>query len=209
MEMFISRAELLDQLYHHLCNFFNISEAEKIEIEETLESVLQRCFENFQSSDNKYFNRGFNPCHSVMYMIFLYYLSNELYKRNKCTGLCDKVYYLNKIMHSVDLFYAIDLPTKFGAEHPLSSVMGRAKYSDGFFFYQGCTVGGTKDKDGNIYYPEIEENCHMYSNSSILGKCHIGKNVNVGAGAIVKNQDVSDNSTVFGQSPNLIIKTKK
>ncbi len=93
MEMFISRAELLDQLYHHLCNFFNISEAEKIEIEETLESVLQRCFENFQSSDNKYFNRGFNPCHSVMYMIFLYYLSNELYKRNKCTGLCDKVYY--------------------------------------------------------------------------------------------------------------------
>ena len=144
-----------------------------------------------------------------MYMIFLYYLSNETYKRNVCPGLCDKIYYLNKIMHSVDLFYAIELPTKFGAEHPLSSVMGRAKYSDGFFFYQGCTVGGTKDKEGNLYYPVIEENCHMYSNSSILGKCHIGKNVNIGAGALVKNQDVPDNSTVFGQSPNLIIKQNK
>ena len=48
--------------------------------------------------------------------------------------------------------------------------MGRAKYSGGFFFYQGCTVGGTRDKEGNLYYPEIEENCHMFSNSSILGK---------------------------------------
>ena len=139
-------------------------------------------------------------------MIFLYYLSNELFKRNICSGLCDKVYYLNKIMHSVDLFYAIELPDVFGAEHPLGAVMGRAKYSNGFFFYQGCTVGGTKDKTGNIHYPEIEENCHMYANSSILGKCHIGKNVNIGAGAIVKNQDVPDNCTVFGQSPNLIIK---
>ena len=46
-------------------------------------------------------------------------------------------------MNSVDLFYAIELPQKFGAEHPLGSVMGRAKYGDGFFFYQGCTVGGT------------------------------------------------------------------
>ena len=73
--------------------------------------------------------------HSVMNMIFLYYLSNELYKRNQCPGLCDKIYYLNKIMHSVDLFYAIELPQYFGAEHPLGAVMGRAKYSDGFFFY--------------------------------------------------------------------------
>ena len=46
----------------------------------------------------------------------------------------------------------------------------------------------------------------MYSNSSILGNSRIGNNVNIGAGAIVKNQDVPDNCTVFGQSPNLIIK---
>lgn len=50
-------------------------------------------------------------------------------------------------MNGVDLFYAIELPQKFGAEHPLGSVMGRAKYSEGFFFYQGCTVGGTVGKN--------------------------------------------------------------
>ena len=65
-----------------------------------------------------------------------------------------------------------------------------------------------QDKEGNILYPIIGENVRMYANSSILGNCIIGRNVQVGAGAIVKNQDVPDNSIVFGQSPNLIIKTK-
>ena len=87
--------------------------------------------------------------------------------------------------------------------------MGRGKYGNGFFFYQGCTVGGTYDKAGSIHYPVIEENVKMYANSSILGKCHVGENTQIGAGALVKNQDVPDNSIVFGLSPNLIIKTKK
>lgn len=149
----------------------------------------------------------FDANHSIQWMTFLYYLSHELYLKG--SKLCDQVYYLNKIMHSVDLFYAIELPEIWSAEHPLGTVMGRAKYSDGFFFYQGCTVGGTKDKEGNIYYPEMEENVRMYANSSVLGRCHIGKNAQIGAGALVKNQDVPDNSTVFGQSPNLIIKHNK
>ena len=142
-------------------------------------------------------------------MIFLYTLSNELFKQYGRNTLSDKVYYLNKIMHGVDMFYEIELPSQWGAEHPVGSVMGRAKYGNGFFFYQCCTVGGTKDKEGNIYYPEIGENVHMYANSSILGNCKIGNNVNIGAGAVVKNQNVPDNCTVFGLSPNLIIKRNK
>ena len=139
-------------------------------------------------------------------MIFLYYLSHEIYIHEKSTALCDKLYYLNKIFNSVDLFYAIELPDKFGAEHPLGSVMGRAHYSDGFFFYQGCTVGGTHGKNGEIYYPQLGRNVQMFANSSILGKCQIGDNVKIGAGAVVKNEDIPSDSLVFGQSPNLIIK---
>ena len=129
-------------------------------------------------------------------MTFLYYLSHNLWL-NK-SSLCDRIYYINKIMHSVDLFYAIDLPPVWSAEHPLGSVMGRAKYSDGFFFYQGCTVGGTRDREGVLYYPELDTNVRMFANSSILGKCHIGRNAQIGAGALVKNQDVPANSIVFG-----------
>lgn len=142
-------------------------------------------------------------------MIFLYTLSNELYKVYGRNSISDKVYYLNKIMNGVDMFYEIEMPNHWGAEHPVGSVMGRAKYDEVFFFYQCCTVGGTKDKKGNIYYPILGKNVHMYANSSILGNCHIGNNVNIGAGAIVKNENIPHNCTVFGQSPNLIIKHNK
>lgn len=64
----------------------------------------------------KYFGQipVFNPYHSVKYMIFLYTLSNELYKQYGSNVLSDKVYYLNKIMHSVDMFYEIEMPSHWG-----------------------------------------------------------------------------------------------
>ena len=213
----ITKEDILAQLLMQLKSHFYITEEEQTVIEVRFENVLAACEENFSHSDNKYYfiEEGeakicrFSPYHAIQYMTFLYYLSHDIYKNANVGQLCDKIYYLNKIFHSVDLFYAIELPAHFGAEHPLGAVMGRAKYNNGFFFYQGCTVGGTRDKQGNLYYPELGENVHMYSNSSILGNCHIGNNVNLGAGCIVKNQDVPDNSTVFGHSPNLIIKTNK
>lgn len=212
----LPKTELGGAVFKQLESFFpSLTEVEKQMIEDCLEVVIPQCEYNFSHSENKYFSTvkdgrritRFDAFHSIQWMTLLYYLSHELYLRK--SNLCDKVYYLNKIMHSVDLFYAIELPQIWSAEHPLGTVMGRAKYSDGFFFYQGCTVGGTKDKDGNIYYPVIEENVRMYSNSSILGNCHIGKGAQIGAGAIVKNQDVPAGSVVFGQSPKLIIKYSK
>ena len=213
----IPKEDIFAQLLMQLKSHFFISDDEKSIIEERFDYAIAACEENFSHSENKYYFTElggakmcrFNPYHSVQFMTFLYYLSHIIYKNANAGQLCDNIYYLNNIFHSVDLFYAIELPKQCGAEHPLGGGMGRAKYSNGFFFYQGCTVGGTFDKGGNIHYPLIEENVKMYANSSILGKCHIGKNVLIGAGAMVKNQDVPDNSIVFGQSPNLIIKTKK
>lgn len=49
----------------------------------------------------------------------------------------------------------------------------------------------------------------MYANSSLIGKCDIGDNVILGAGALVKDAVIPSNSLVFGQSPNLIIKELK
>lgn len=141
-------------------------------------------------------------------MTFLYYLSHEIYIQANDTVLCDKIYYLNKILNSVDLFYAIELPSTFAAEHPLGSVMGRAKYGEEFMFYQNCTVGGVETPKGTVY-PCIGSNVHMYANSSIIGDCKIGNNVCIGAGALIKNENIEDDSLVFGQSPNLIIKPNK
>lgn len=217
MIFIIPKEEILAQLILQLRSHFYISEEEATIIEARFDFAVSMCEENFTHSKNKYYlteidgtkDCRFNPYHSVQYMIFLYYLSHDIYKNANIGQLCDKLYYLNKILHAVDLFYAIDLPAHFGAEHPLGSVMGRAQYGNGFFFFQGCTVGGTKDKDGKDHYPVLGENVRMYANSCVLGNSCIGNNVLIGAGALVKNQDVPDNSVVFGQSPNLIIKQRK
>lgn len=209
-----NKKELLNNLRKQIDAHFSINETEENTLKKYVDVALKKCEYCFSHVENKYFRCEtgevrFNPFHSVQYMTFLYYLSNIIYRNSNDTVLCDKLYYLNKTMNGLDMFYAIELPDVFSAEHPVATVLGRAKYANGFFFYQGCTVGGNRDKDGNVFYPILGENVRMYANSSIIGKCIVGNNVVLGAGTLVKNQDIPDNAIVFGQSPNLTIKLKK
>lgn len=172
-----------------------------------MEEALHRAYQCFEKNADKYYydSEGivkFSVFHSGQYSIFLYYLSNTVYKKNN-NELATKIYYLNKILHSVDWYYEIELPEYWGVEHPLGSILGRAKYRNGIVIYQGCTVGGNKEK-----YPDLGENVILYSNSTILGNSKIGSNVVLSTGCTVKDQDIPDNCIVFGKSPNLIIKSK-
>ena len=178
---------------------------------EIIKSYDQQADDNAKTSlsgfNNKYLTAELNPFNSVIYCNYLYWLSREL-NLNDASDLADRVYYLNKMLNSVDLFYAIELPPQWSCEHPLGSVMGRAKYGNKFFFYQGCTVGGNRNK-GVLEYPTIGENVTMFSNSKIIGNSVIGNNVIISANAYIKNETIPDNSIVFGQSPNIIIKQRK
>ena len=129
--------------------------------------------------------------HSVQTAILLYYISNTAFRHGN-TLIADSVYYLNKIMHSVDWFYEIELPVAFGAEHPVGSVLGRAEYGNKLFVHQNTTVGSSINK-----FPRIGENAVLCANSALLGNCNVGNNVILSAGAIVINQDVPDNAIVF------------
>lgn len=177
----------------------------------SLKNALRRTEECFKDVRAGYFHKDekviFHIEHSVQYMVFLYYLSN-CFHRNGKDDIASAVYYLNKSMNSVELFYAVELPAHFCMEHPLGTVLGRAQYGDHFFVYQGCTVGGNQ-KGGNIYYPVIGNYVTMYSNSKILGNCYIGDNVIIGANAYIKDMDIPSNCMVFGQYPNVIIKEKQ
>lgn len=214
MILAIQKEEILELLKLQLNNFFVLKDEEADLLLLNFDLVLSRCEKCFAQNTNKYYNTNgqvyFNPYHSVQYMIFLYFYSNTIYNSgSQNTFLCDKIYYLNKMLNGVDLLYAVKLPDVWGAEHPIGSVIGRAEIGDGFMFFQNCTVGGVESCDGCAVYPIIGSNVHLYANASVIGKCIIGDNVNIGAGALVKNQDVPENSNVFGQSPNLIIKSKK
>ena len=196
----MTERELADFTNRQLKNMLISDEDVTPFVKEALEKTLS-CFE---PNKNKYYSeRNRSVFHSGHYATYLYYLSNTVYKAMGDADLTSKIYYLNKILHAVDWFYAINLPNYWGVEHPLGSVLGRARYSDGLFIYQGCTVGGNKKK-----YPALGRNVIMYSNSTILGDCHVGDNVILGTGCTIKDEDIPSNSLVFGASPHLVIKQK-
>lgn len=180
-------------------------------IDNALPNAFKKVEKTFCPLPDKRFCDGnnvlFSPYMSVQWMIFLYWLSHVIYYTGGYAKEADQVYYLNKIMHSIDWFYAIDLPEHFLCEHPLGSVLGRAAYGDYLFVYQGTTVGGNRSK-GQLYYPIIGNNVILFANATILGNAHIGNNVVVSSGTYIMNEDIPDNCIVFGKSPNLIIKKK-
>lgn len=208
------RNNLENNLFRQLSSYWGSYDTEIIreEVNVALDR-LDKIFQYLNKRTNKYVWKQaeepeFSPYNSVQYSIFLYLLANSIYNCDGAIKEADTIYYLNKIMNGCDLFYSIKLPVAFYAEHPIGSVMGRAKYGNRFFFYQGCTVGGNQDKHGEHHYPEIGDNVLMYANSSILGNAKIGNNVIISAGCMVKNDIVPDNAIVFGSSPNLIIKQR-
>ena len=145
MQLLISRYQILDNLCRQVDSFFSCSEEERSVLDAYLDKVLDRVGKCLQGVDNKCFKDEFffwggNPFHSVQYMTFLYIMANELYRNGVSSTLSDKLYYQNKTKNGLDMFYAIELPEVWSAEHPVGSVLGRAQYGNGFFFYQGCIV---------------------------------------------------------------------
>lgn len=179
-------------------------------IKQAMLQALEVVENNYIGIPDKRFWNGmevvFSPYMSTQWMNFLYRLSHALYM-NGAGIAADQVYYLNKIMHSIDWFYAIDLPIHFHCEHPLGSVLGRANYGDYLFVYQGTTVGGNRSR-GELQYPTIGNNVVLYANATVLGKCEIGNNVLISSGSYIINEKIPDNCIVFGSSPNITIKRK-
>ncbi len=178
--------DIKTQLLKQLSSLFIITEEDKELINHKFETTIDRLSYNFSKNENKYYSINnetyFNPYQSAQYCIFLYYLSNTIYKETNNKLLADKIYYLNKALNGCDIYYEVNLPNFFKLDHPVGSVIGRAKYGEGFSFSQNCTVG-----NNNGIYPNIEENVHMCANSSIIGNCNIGSNVIIGANSGVKD----------------------
>jgi serine O-acetyltransferase len=125
--------------------------------------------------------------------MFLYFLSNTIWREEGDLDLASKVYYLNKVLHSVDVFYEVELPDIFRFLHPIGTVLGRGTYSDYFVVYQGCTVGA--DPPGT--YPTIGKGVVMYPGSAIVGKCNIGHNCFVSTGTVIKGQEIPSDLVIF------------
>ena len=206
MRFAIPQSDLLPLLTRQIENFFTLGTGEKDLLAEVLPVALEAVEHCFSRIDNKYYRRAdglyFNPFHSGQYTIFLYKVARTLFERHpERTVLADKVYYLNKCMNGLDLFYEVKMPPVFFLDHPLGTVLGRGTFGNYFSFFQNCTVGGNKD-----IYPTIGENVQMLSGSKVVGRSRIGDNVIISANSYVKDTDIPPCSLVFGSSPNLVVK---
>lgn len=207
MNIGISQVLLAELIKKQLNNNFMLNEIESSNIDKCLTPTLDKTSFCFSHTKNKYYRSNeqtyFSPFHSGQYSIFLYYLSRQVFDLDKKPSvLADKIYYLNKLMNGLDLYYEVDMPDIFMLDHPLGSVLGRATYGNFFTFSQQCTVGNNRGK-----FPTIGEHVTMFSGSKIIGECIIGDNVQVAANTYIKDTDIPSNSIVFGSSPNLIVKS--
>jgi serine O-acetyltransferase len=205
----IPKTQLFDLVARQLGSLFLFHSEERELLEQGIESALKRCEHCFSHESSRYYRRGgevyFNPFQSSQYAIFLYYLSNSIFRlRESVCTLADRVYYLNKALNGFDLFYEVEMPDVFFLDHPVGSVIGRGRFGNFFRFSQNCTVGNNKG-----VYPVIGVNVTMMSGAKILGDCRIGDHVVLGANAYVKDAVIPDCSIVFGNSPNLTVKTRE
>jgi serine O-acetyltransferase len=209
MEPYIDSNLTKELVKRQLSNLFIYSpNDEDAALDAAMRNAIPRCVTCFGAVSNKYFQQDGRPCfnvfHSGQYSIFLYYLSNSLWALEKQTrSLADRVYYLNKALNGLDLYYEVEMPDIFFLDHAIGSVLGRAKYGNYFSFSQNCTIGNNKG-----LFPKIGENVCLMSGAKVIGNCVVGDHVIISANTYVKDQNIPSHSIVFGSSPNLLIKRK-
>jgi len=205
MQLTLPRKELEQLIARQLGSLFVWLDDEAEVISRLTTLSLARCERGFTHIANKYYSDNgearFDPFHSGQYTFFLYQLSHLAWKEAGNRSLADRIYYLNKALNGLDLFYEVELPPVWCCDHPVGSVIGRGKIGNYFSFIQGCTIGN----NGGVF-PTLGQFVWMLSGSKVLGNCTIGDEVVLGANTLVKDEDIPGRSLVFGASPNLVIK---
>lgn len=205
IKLSLNEQTLTDYLLTQLNNFFPDKFEHKAEIALIMPKALERLNNCFAHINRKYYQEKtsdnqnytvFNHLNSDHYASFLYILSNQAWRENAIV-LAEKLFYLNKALNSFDCFYSIELPEIFMLVHPVGTVLGHAKYENYLVVYQNVTVGSTLSGQ----YPTFSEGCVLYSKASIIGDCHLGKNVLVGANAFILNTQVESAHVIVGVHP--------
>ena len=193
-------------LIKQLDAFYSLDPKEKESLHLYVDAINQRFLYNCSHLRNKYYAdiKNLSCYHACQYLMFLYFCANTIFKHQGRCNLCDKIYNLSKMISSADIYYEIDLPPVFMLDHPVGTVLGRARYGNYFSFSQNCTVGNNKG-----IYPKFGDFVTLHANSVIVGNCEIGSNVIISANTYVKDQHIPSNSLVFNdysQKNGLVIK---
>ena len=168
---------------------------------------LEFCFERSRGKYTRAAGQAvvaFDHLNTDHYATYLYFLSNTLWRAGD-SRTAAAVYGLNKALHGVDIFYEVELPDIFHLQHPVGTVLGRARYANYFVCYQRVSVGSSLEGD----YPEFGEGVVMFGGSGVIGRARIGANNWLSVNTLVMNESTPADAAVFGSSPSLTMKSAR
>lgn len=134
----------------------------------------------------------FNYLHSTQYCMYLYFLSNTIWRRSGDSDVCTRLFLLNKALNGIDCFYEIEMPDIFFIGHSVGIVLAKAVYSDYFVVYQNSTVG-----KNHGFAPVLENGVVMYPGTAIIGRSVVRENSVISQGVSVINKETPGNCYVF------------
>ncbi|MCM3750204.1 hypothetical protein M3223_22975 [Paenibacillus pasadenensis] len=134
----------------------------------------------------------FSHLHSDQYSVFLWFLSNSVWREFQDAELASKMFYLNKVLNGFICMYDAEMPNIFLVLHGGGIVLGKASYSDFFVCCQGCTVGAVHG-----VYPSLGKGVAMAPQSTIVGNCIIGDHSTIGNQALLRNKNLKSKSLYY------------
>ena len=167
-----------------------------------IEKALEKCDFCFKHINNSAFckERGetfFSHLHADQYAMFLVYLSNLIWKERQDKIACDRIMYLNRILHSFMMSYKAKVPDIMWLAHPVGSVIGNADYSDYLYISQNCTINTAGNADE--LKPHIGKFFAMGAGAALIGDKEVGNYCSIGVNATVYNTELKDNSIVINK----------
>jgi serine O-acetyltransferase len=147
----------------------------------------------FNSQKNKY---PLSPFHADSALTYLVYLASSIYQTVDDPSskiAAEAVYYYTRCHFHIDIFPSRVIPQEILFVHPLGSILGNAKFGRRLVVYQQVSVGGNP----KLEYPVIGDDVVLFSKASVIGRSVIGNNCSVGAGVVLNNVMVADNTTVY------------
>ena len=196
MNLSLPHADLATYYARQLNNVFPDNDPiDSVDISSILDSALDRlsfCFKHV--AFNRYNVEGetrYDHLYADHNLILNWFLSNEAFITGNIK-LANKMYYLNKVMHSFDCMFNTILPKVFLVFHGAGTMLGKAVYNDFFVALQGCTVGSHRGE-----YPVFGTGVALTANSSVIGKCVLGSRVSISTRTTVFQKDVADDTVIY------------
>lgn len=137
----------------------------------------------------------FNVLQSSQHCIYLYYLSNTIWKRSGDTAAPTRLFLMNKAFNGIDLFYEIAMPEVFYIGHSVGIVLAKATYGNHLVLYQGSTVGRHKQD-----IPQLGERVILYPHSAVVGRAVVEDGAVLSQGTRAINRRVPANQMAFADT---------